>query len=194
MSNIHFANKIFELRKQNNLTQEQMAEICSVSRQAVAKWESGEGTTKISNIDVICKKFNVTSDELLFGTVQSNHNTQEKEDKLDKIIEILENMNITNLYEAFKSKAYENEENIDFRLYGDEAYDKGDLTQALKMYDLAAGCGDINSIILAIDLRREVLDLLDGDNSIYYKELGHFGEKHIEYGNIITHVLEYSKL
>lgn len=194
MSNMIFANNIYELRKQNNLTQEQMAELCNVTRQAVAKWESGEGTTKINNIEVICKKFNVKSDELLFGTVKVNDNTQEKEDKLDKILDILKTMKTTNLYEAFKSKAYESDEDIDYRSYGDEAYDNGDLTQALKMYDLAAGCGDINGIISAIDLRREVLDLLDDDNSLYCKELNRFASKLIEYGSILTDVLKRGEL
>ena len=32
MSNMIFANNIYELRKQNNLTQEQMAELCNVTR------------------------------------------------------------------------------------------------------------------------------------------------------------------
>lgn len=190
MSNMIFANNIYELRKQNNLTQEQMAEFCNVSRQAIAKWESGEGTTKIKNIEVICKKFNVKSDELLFGTVRLDGNTQEKEDKFDKILEILKNMKKTNLYEAFKSKAYENDEDIDYCSYGEEAYDKGDLTQALKMYDLAAGCGDINGIISAVSLRREVLDMFDEENSLYYKELNRFASKLIEYGSILTDVLK----
>ena len=35
------AKKLYELRKQNNMTQEQLAEKLNVSRQSVSKWESG---------------------------------------------------------------------------------------------------------------------------------------------------------
>ena len=38
------AENLQVLRKQNNLSQEELAEKCQVSRQAIAKWESGEQT------------------------------------------------------------------------------------------------------------------------------------------------------
>ena len=57
--------KIKELRKQNNLTQEELADKLCVSRQAITKWESGLGQPDISNIELIAKLFNVTIDELL---------------------------------------------------------------------------------------------------------------------------------
>lgn len=36
-----FFEQVYRLRKESNLTQEDLAEKCEVSRQAVAKWESG---------------------------------------------------------------------------------------------------------------------------------------------------------
>ena len=38
------AENLQVLRKQNQLSQEELAEKCQVSRQAIAKWESGEQT------------------------------------------------------------------------------------------------------------------------------------------------------
>lgn len=40
---MNFAEKLKLLRKERNITQEELAELLSVSRQAVSKWESGTG-------------------------------------------------------------------------------------------------------------------------------------------------------
>lgn len=42
MTNVDLSEKIVKLRKNNNLTQEQLAEQLNVSRQSVSKWESGD--------------------------------------------------------------------------------------------------------------------------------------------------------
>ena len=57
--------KIKNLRKANNMTQEDLAEKLHVSRQAVTKWESGAGAPDISNIEAIAKLFDISVDELL---------------------------------------------------------------------------------------------------------------------------------
>ncbi len=57
--------KIRNLRKQNNMTQEQLAEKLNVSRQAITKWESGAGQPDIGNIKALADVFGVTYDELL---------------------------------------------------------------------------------------------------------------------------------
>ena len=38
--------KILQLRKANNLTQEQLAERLDVTRQSISKWESGQAVPK----------------------------------------------------------------------------------------------------------------------------------------------------
>ena len=43
-------NKIAELRKEKNLSQEQLAEILNTSRQAVSKWERGEAYPDIDRL------------------------------------------------------------------------------------------------------------------------------------------------
>lgn len=45
-------NNLKAYRKQNGLTQEQVAELIGVSRQAVAKWEHGETTPDIGYIKI----------------------------------------------------------------------------------------------------------------------------------------------
>lgn len=56
---------IAKLRKSMGLTQEQLAEKCDVSRQAVAKWESGESEPAIAKLRVLSETFDTSIDELV---------------------------------------------------------------------------------------------------------------------------------
>lgn len=57
--------KIQDLRKQINLSQEELAEKLSVSRQAVSKWELDQATPDINKIIQLSKFFNISTDSLL---------------------------------------------------------------------------------------------------------------------------------
>lgn len=54
-----------KLRKTARLTQEQVAEKLNVSRQSVAKWESGESLPDIDNCVMLARLYNVTIDDLV---------------------------------------------------------------------------------------------------------------------------------
>ena len=60
-----FSEKLRLLRKENALTQEDLSEKLNVSRQAITKWESGEGMPDIDNLKQISVLFNVSIDELV---------------------------------------------------------------------------------------------------------------------------------
>ena len=45
-----FCEKLAKQRKNNNLSQEQLAEMLSVSRQAVSKWENGSSYPDMDKI------------------------------------------------------------------------------------------------------------------------------------------------
>ena len=64
---MEFSEILQQLRKQNNLTQEQLAERLFVSRTAVSKWEGGKGYPNIDSLKSISKLFSVTIDALLSG-------------------------------------------------------------------------------------------------------------------------------
>ena len=64
---MEFHEKLQELRKQEGLTQEELAESLYVSRTAISKWESGRGYPNIDSLKAISKFFSVTIDELLSG-------------------------------------------------------------------------------------------------------------------------------
>ena len=59
------AEKLNEARRQSGLSQEQLAEKLSVSRSAIAKWESGKGMPDVENLKAIAKLLNVSVDYLL---------------------------------------------------------------------------------------------------------------------------------
>lgn len=62
---MNLAEKIYTLRKQRGLSQEQMAEALGVSRQAVSKWESGQSVPEAEKLVAISHLFAVTTDYLL---------------------------------------------------------------------------------------------------------------------------------
>ena len=62
---------IRRLRKERNLTQEELAEQLGVTFQAVSKWENGTGMPDISQVVPIAHVFDVSTD-VLFGTSGTN--------------------------------------------------------------------------------------------------------------------------
>lgn len=64
-NNEDFAKKIRECRNKSNLTQEQLAELCGVSRQAVAKWESGKSLPDVIVLIELAKIFAIKVERLL---------------------------------------------------------------------------------------------------------------------------------
>lgn len=60
-----FAEKLKSIRKQAGMSQEQLVEKLSVSRQAITKWETGAGIPDIENLMAISGLFGISIDELL---------------------------------------------------------------------------------------------------------------------------------
>ena len=58
-------NNLKLYRKQNDLTQEQVAEKLGVSRQAVAKWERGESLPDLEHVIAMADMYGVTIDQLV---------------------------------------------------------------------------------------------------------------------------------
>lgn len=56
--------KIRTLRKNKNMTQEELAEVLLVSSQAISKWENGQSVPDIELLPVIARYFGITMDEL----------------------------------------------------------------------------------------------------------------------------------
>jgi transcriptional regulator with XRE-family HTH domain len=58
-------NVISDIRKKNNLTQDELAEKLFVTRQAVSRWEKGVTTPTIDTLKLISKIFNIDTNTLL---------------------------------------------------------------------------------------------------------------------------------
>lgn len=59
------SEKIACLRRQQNWSQEELAERLDVSRQSVSKWESGASVPELDRIIQLCDLFGLTADELI---------------------------------------------------------------------------------------------------------------------------------
>jgi transcriptional regulator with XRE-family HTH domain len=57
--------RLLKLRKEKNMSQEDLANVLDVSRQTVSKWETGESMPDFNKICPLCEYFGITSDELL---------------------------------------------------------------------------------------------------------------------------------
>ena len=100
------AERILELRTQQNLTQENLAEICNVSRQAVTKWENNEGIPKIDNLIELADIFNVSLDYLLRGKeIVAEHQEGLNKIEIDKTLN--QDENILCVYFDGEEKVYE---------------------------------------------------------------------------------------
>lgn len=62
------ADRLFQYRKANGYSQEELAAQIGVSRQAISKWERGESSPDTDNLIALAKLYGITIDELINGT------------------------------------------------------------------------------------------------------------------------------
>ena len=73
-----FAENLKQLRKEKQLSQEELAEILDVSRQAVSKWEQGIGYPEVEKLLLLSSKLHVSLDSLMETEIAQNSNTQKQ--------------------------------------------------------------------------------------------------------------------
>ena len=78
---VTIGKKLSELRKERGITQEKMAEVCSVSPQAVSKWENDLSCPDITLLPQIAELLGVTVDELLSDKPRSTVTLVPKENR-----------------------------------------------------------------------------------------------------------------
>ncbi len=72
-------NRISELRKKHNYSQEYVAEQLDVSRQAVSKWEQDQTSPDTSNLIALAELFGVSVEYIATGkTIEAPQNDDEK--------------------------------------------------------------------------------------------------------------------
>jgi transcriptional regulator with XRE-family HTH domain len=72
-----FADNLQSIRKEKHISQEELAEIIGVSRQAISKWEQGSGYPEMEKLLVLARELNVSLDYLMLGEMKypENNNT-----------------------------------------------------------------------------------------------------------------------
>ena len=73
------ADRIQSLRKAKGISQEELADIIGVSRQAVSKWESEQSTPDVEKIILLSDYFGTTTDYLLRGIEPVKENAQKRD-------------------------------------------------------------------------------------------------------------------
>lgn len=83
-----FSEKLQILRKENKLSQEELAAMLDVSRQAVSKWESGQTYPEMDKLLTMCKIFKCSLDDLTNDEIKEiNIDTTKNKTKLNNFID-----------------------------------------------------------------------------------------------------------
>ena len=80
--------KLYELRRTKNLSQENVAEQLNVTRQTISKWETNQSTPDFDKIVPLCELYGITPNELLTGEKpeEKNNNIEGKQKEIDKTL------------------------------------------------------------------------------------------------------------
>lgn len=84
--NNQFSENLKKIRKEHNLSQEELADELGVSRQAISKWESSQAYPEMDKIIMLCDKFNLNIDDLLHKDIKEVKGEEESKKKLNNSI------------------------------------------------------------------------------------------------------------
>lgn len=102
---MNLSDNLKKIRKDNNLSQEQLAEKLGVSRQSVSKWESGLAYPEMDKVLQICQLFNLNVDELLNQNIKEVKESKESKATVNKFIDDFLNF-ITKIIDMFSSMKF----------------------------------------------------------------------------------------
>lgn len=86
---MNFGERLYELRKEKNISQEELAQLLDVSRQSISKWENDKAYPEMTRLLFMSEYFGVSLDYLMRGT-ESNDSSES-----DKSNESKQNTDIT---------------------------------------------------------------------------------------------------
>ncbi len=84
---MNIGEKIFQLRKDKKLSQEQLALKLNVTRQTISKWELNESNLDINQAITLSRVFEIDLNELIGNYVGDS--TSNKEDKTTRILDLI---------------------------------------------------------------------------------------------------------
>ena len=181
-----FSEKLKSLRIKKDLTQEELAEKLNVSRQAITKWESGDGIADIENLKQISILFGITIDELVKEekdlSIKGNYSyieeleidhTKHFDIKLSKVYEV----NILPIEkEIVKVEILSNEEDKLqdlFKIKFDNLYNKLDLN--------IKGNSNIQDIVINLFLPEKYIEEIELKSKIKILNISNLNINKLEY-------------
>ena len=81
-----FSENLKQVRKEHHLSQEELAELLDVSRQAVSKWEQGQGYPEVDKLLLLSSKLNISLDALM--SIETNRGAGVKSENKSGLIVI----------------------------------------------------------------------------------------------------------
>ena len=103
---MRFCDKLPKLRKENNLSQELLAEKLGLSRQAISKWESGSSYPDMEKMLEMCKILNCTLEDLLDdGAISNNQNSSNNKFNFTNYVHDFLNF-VTKIYNMFCAMSF----------------------------------------------------------------------------------------
>ncbi len=78
--------KIADARKAKNLTQEQLADLMSVTRQSISRWESEQSYPEMDKIVFLAEILGVSLDYLLKDNISENDDKKEKSGTVTRLL------------------------------------------------------------------------------------------------------------
>ncbi len=84
---MNLADNLKKLRKENNMSQEDLADKLGVSRQSVSKWESGQAYPEMDKVLQLCKLFNLNINDLLNENITEVKEKKESSNKYNKYVD-----------------------------------------------------------------------------------------------------------
>lgn len=84
---MNLADNLKKIRKEHNLSQEQLAEALGVSRQAVSKWESNGAYPEMDKVLQLCQMFNLNIDDLLNQDIKEVNSVKQEKSNINKFID-----------------------------------------------------------------------------------------------------------
>ena len=147
---------ILKLRKENNLTQQELADMLHVTDKAVSKWETGRGIPDIGTLKDLANIFNVEEKEILNG----ERNFKKKEIDPNHHSVVLE---VNNLYKSIGKREILHNNNLKIYegdivgLIGPNGAGKSTLIKTItSLYKINSG----NIKICGFDIKKELEDAL----------------------------------
>ena len=102
---MNLKDNLKKIRKEYNLSQEELADKLGVSRQSVSKWESGGAYPEMDKVLQICKIFNLNIDELLNQDIKEVTESKQSKNNINKYIDDFLSY-ITKVIDMFSSMSF----------------------------------------------------------------------------------------